>query len=67
MKGSDYVAVRRLTNREGEVLAMPGATCERVPESSLSWLLDRGWIKAGEVPAAPERVDVTPAKKKGKE
>lgn len=47
MKGSDYVAVVRLTTKGDpvpEVLAMPGETCERVPAASLGWLLADGLI-----------------------
>lgn len=48
MKGSDFVAVRRLTNKAGEVLAAVGATCERVPEASLAALEARGAIRRAE-------------------
>lgn len=45
--GRDFVALVRLStkggpgNPHGTTLAMPGETCERVPESSLAWL-ERG-------------------------
>lgn len=39
-----YVATVRLTTKDGRVLAMPGETCERVPASSLPWLIDQGLI-----------------------
>ncbi len=43
--GSDYVAVSRLRNAAGETLAMPGERCDRVPETSLDWLLAGGRIR----------------------
>jgi hypothetical protein len=43
--GADFVAVIRLTNKAGEVLAMPGETCERVPEVSLAWNEAKGRIR----------------------
>ena len=46
MKGSDYVAVRRITNREGKVLAAVGHSCDRVPVDALGWLLEGGDIEA---------------------
>lgn len=45
MKGSEYVAVVRLTDRAGAVLAAAGETCERVPATSLDGLLRNGDIK----------------------
>ncbi len=39
MTGADYVALVRLTDLPGNVLAMPGERCDKVPESSLPWLL----------------------------
>lgn len=57
MKGADYVAVVRITDRAGKVTAAPGASCEHVPAESLSWLLEAGAItprtKARSVKAAP--------------
>lgn len=45
LNGADFVAVVRLTNKAGTtVLAMPGATCEEVPASSLGWLLEQGLV-----------------------
>jgi hypothetical protein len=44
MNGADYVATVRLTNKAGDVLAMPGDTCERVPDESLPWLFGQGLI-----------------------
>jgi hypothetical protein len=44
MKGADYVATERLTNRAGAVVAAKGETCERVDPKSLPWLLDGGHI-----------------------
>jgi len=45
MKGSDFVAVEKLSDRFGAVLAAPGASCDKVPESSLGWLLRDGLIQ----------------------
>jgi hypothetical protein len=53
MIGRDYIAVRRLSTKEDVTLAEPGATCENVPEGSLGWLLDRGWIKPAPGSLAP--------------
>lgn len=39
MKGRDYRALRRLSNAADDTLALPGETCEQVPESSLPGLL----------------------------
>lgn len=52
MTGTNFVAVRRLTDKEGNVLAEPGQECDRVPEESLGWLLNSGWIKAAEKPVS---------------
>jgi hypothetical protein len=48
--GADFVAVVRLTNKAGAVLAAPGDTCERVPAASLEWLERDGLIKRAERP-----------------
>jgi hypothetical protein len=45
MRGSEYVAVVDLTDRKGDVLAPAGATCERVPASSLVWLKEQGHVR----------------------
>ncbi len=42
--GSKYIATVELTSKAGEVLAAPGQACDRVPGSSLSWLLAQGLI-----------------------
>lgn len=55
MKGSDFVAVERLTNKAGEVLAAAGESCDRVPAESLGWLLRDGLIRPKEEPG-PRRV-----------
>ena len=60
MNGSDYVAVVRLTNKAGQVLAMPGETCERVPVTSLAQLAINGDIQKR---PAPEKS----ARRQGKE
>lgn len=39
LNGKDYRAVRRLSTRDDQTLALPGETCERVPASSLPALL----------------------------
>jgi hypothetical protein len=44
MKGSDYVAVVRLSNAVNKTLAQPGERCDQVPEASLGWLLEQGLI-----------------------
>ena len=38
MTGSDYVARRRISDREDETLAAVGETCDRVPAEALGWL-----------------------------
>ncbi|HXG56677.1 MAG TPA: hypothetical protein VNJ03_14970 [Vicinamibacterales bacterium] len=45
MKGSDYVARVRLSDAENKTLALPGKTCEKVPESSLPWLLKQKMVE----------------------
>ena len=47
-KSSDYEAVTRLTDAAGDVLTMPGDTCDRVPTADLAWLIENGHIKARE-------------------
>ena len=47
-KSSDCVAVDRITDLAGDALAMPGDTCDRVPQADLAWLLEYGHIKARE-------------------
>ena len=47
-KSSEYVAVDRITDTPGDVLAMPGDTCDSVPQVDLAWLLEYGHIKARE-------------------
>lgn len=42
--GENYVAQRRLSTKDNKTLAEVGDTCERVPEGSLPWLIERGWI-----------------------
>lgn len=54
MKGADYIALRRLSTKDDRTLAMPGETCERVPESSLPWLLASG--KIAPAPPKPKRL-----------
>jgi hypothetical protein len=44
VNGGDYAATTRLTNRDGDVLAEVGRTCEKVPAESLGWLIDQSLI-----------------------
>jgi hypothetical protein len=44
MNGADYVAMTRITTKAGDVLAMPGETCERVPTNALAVLAGGGSI-----------------------
>ena len=46
-KSSEYVSVDRITDFAGDALAMPGDTCDRVPQADLAWLLEYGHIKTG--------------------
>ena len=59
MKGADYVAVKRLTTKDEQVLAMPGERCDLVPAKSLPWLLADGLIAKpdpdGPAPKPPKR------------
>ena len=48
LKSSDHVAVDRITDAAGDVLAQPSDTCDRVPQEDLAWLLEYGHIKARE-------------------
>ena len=45
MSGHDFEALVRLTAKDGSVLALPGDSCEKVPEVSLGWLAAKGSIK----------------------
>ena len=47
VNGGDYCATTRLTNRDGDVLAEVGQTCEKVPAESLGWLIDQNLIVKG--------------------
>lgn len=44
LKGRNYVAVVRLSTKDDTTLAEPGATCERIPDTSLPWLIEQGLI-----------------------
>lgn len=46
--GRSFVAVVRLSTKGNRTLALPGQTCEHVPEASLSGLLRGGRIKPAE-------------------
>ena len=50
LKGSDFIALVRITDRPGNVLAAPGQSCEKVPAVSLESLERRGRIKKVERP-----------------
>jgi hypothetical protein len=65
MTGSDYVAVVRLTDKIGKVLAMPGDRCTEVPESSLGWLASDGLIRLQ--PAAIDKPLARARRKQGEE
>ena len=45
LTGADYVAVKRLTDKPGNVLAAVGERCDRVPAASLGWLEAKGAIQ----------------------
>jgi hypothetical protein len=49
MEGKNYVALRRLSNRDDVTLAAVGETCERVPITSLPGLLKSGRIEPAPV------------------
>lgn len=59
MHGAEYVALTGLSAADGAPFAAVGETCERVPASSLPWLLRAGCIRrvvdAVDVPVSPER------------
>ena len=58
MTGAYYVARARLSDKAGETLADVGETCDRVPDSSLPWLLESGLIEPfGPVLTADEMRD----------
>jgi len=42
----DWCALVRLTTKGGAVLADVGETCERVPASSMTWLIAQGLVTA---------------------
>lgn len=58
MNGTDYVAVKRLYDREGKTLATEGQTCERVPTGSLAVLLEKEWIRRAPAPAKAKQPPV---------
>ena len=58
MNGTDYVAVVGLYTKEGKALAVPGETCARIPDESLGWLLEGGYIEPA--PAVLPREEFTP-------
>jgi hypothetical protein len=62
MKGSDYVAKQRISNKVDDTLADVGDRCDRVPVEALPWLLDGGHIEAAPAGAAAAKG----SRKKGK-
>lgn len=44
LNGQDLRAVDRVFDRQGQLLADVGATCERVPVDSLDWLIRYGHV-----------------------
>ncbi len=44
LKGEDFIALRRLSDRADNTLAVEGETCDRVPVVSLAPLLNSGQI-----------------------
>jgi hypothetical protein len=52
VNGRDYVALVRLSNKDDEALADVGERCDRVPPSSLPWLLETGRIEFFAAPRA---------------
>jgi len=44
LQGTDYVAIRRLSDKDDVTLAEAGETCDRVPPESLAPLLASGHI-----------------------
>lgn len=53
LNGADYRALHRLSTADDETLADVGETCERVPASSLAWLLAYGLIAPVTPPEPP--------------
>ena len=45
MDGKNFVATVRLSTKANDTLALPGERCDRVPASSLPWLLEQGLIE----------------------
>lgn len=54
MNPSDYVAVVGLYTKTGQVVALPGERCDRVPAASLAWLAAGDLIRL-EPAEAPKR------------
>lgn len=60
LNGADYVALRRLSDRDDRTLAQVGETCDRVPPASLPALLASGKIApVVSKPDAPDPVSDT--------
>lgn len=60
MKGIEYIALRRLSTKENVTLALPGETCQHVPDASLPSLLASGKIRP--IDREAEMADCEPAK-----
>lgn len=54
LNGADFVALVRLTDKPGNVLALPGKSCAKVPAASLGWLERKGKIRRRQTEAAAE-------------
>lgn len=53
--GKDFIAVARIYDKSGALLAAAGEPCDKVPAKSLDWL-----VRLGRITAAPAKV--SPAK-----
>lgn len=55
MSGADFVAVRRISTKANDTLALPGESCVKVPPGALEWLERKGAIRkaAGAVSITP--------------
>ncbi len=57
MNGKDLRARMEITNRDGDIVAAVGETCDRVDPGSLGWLLDQGFIAPATEPVAAADTD----------
>jgi hypothetical protein len=65
VNGHDYVATQTLFTKQGQTLAEVGARCDRVPASSLRWLLTRGAIALDVPPRRVRPADAQPQAAQG--